>query len=243
MNYTELAASLTAHLAYDLDGFDGVAPTTPQKVSILNWAIRQVGLSIYLYQDVALTFTTGDRVIALDDTTKFGKAMLTIDNVQINSIMLRDHTRRYGLWTVDQFFKRYPLASAAANSTPVAATIVGNDLTLNCPVSSGWSGFARGRALPKAIADTGYVTPADIPVHLHETIVYLAAIKWSLPNAVVQEQYQRLQTYSGEAMALLVAEFRRGFKQAHGRDPEVAILREACAAYKTVERGTGDRGS
>jgi hypothetical protein len=243
MNLTELRAFVIKLLAYDLDSFDGDSPSDAQKDSILNWGLRQVGLSIYLYQDVPFTIVTSERSLRLDDTTKFTKPMLTIDTVVLNGVTLRDSTRRHGIWNVDKFNRWYPSAATASNGTPEAAVIVGNSLVFNCPVSDNWSGIAMGRALPQKLVSPGHETPTDIPEHLHECIAYFAAIKWAMPNATIDEQYQRLQMYSSETIQLLITEFHRGFKNAHGRDPEASLLREASSAFKTVERGADRRGS
>lgn len=225
-------------MAEDLDGYDGLAPSDAQKDAVLNWGLRQVGLSIYLYGDVAITLTTNDQAIRLDDTTKFASSMLSIDEVLLDEAVLRDQTRRRGLWTVDMFKRWFPSANSAAAGVPVAATILDNKLKFDKPVNNATAtggGTATGRHLPVPISDTN-LEPIDVPHYLHEIIVYLAAIKWSLPNATEQEQYMRLKSYSSDAMPLLVAEFRRMFKNTHGRDPDLHILRQACSAYKTTER-------
>lgn len=240
MQLTEIRTLLDKLLAYDLDGYDGLAPLNAQKDAIINWGLRQVGLSLYLYGDVTLTLAENDRVISLSDT-KFAKEMLSIDSVRIGSNTLRDATRRYGLYTADQFRAWYPNAASATAGVPDAATHLNDSLVFNRPVNAATAGAhtARGRYLPKPLVDSSYLTPLDVPTHLHEIIAYMAAIKWAMPNATVQEQMQRLQMYSGESLPMLTQEFIREYRNVHGREPGVHILRQASAAYKMTENPGG----
>lgn len=242
MNFSELKALTLKLLAYDLDGYDGASPSDSQVYAVLNWALRSIGLSIYLYEEVEFTLANGVRQISLDDTTTFGKAIITVDQVMVEGAYLRDFTRRVGMWRTDQFTRWYRDASTVASDLPVAVTVMGNSLSFNCPSDDNYECSLWGRVFPAPIVASSHESPDDIPTHLHEAIAYIAAVKWAMPNATVDDQYRRLQTYSGEAIDILVAEFKRGYKEMHGRDPEISILRESCAAFKTVERGSA-RGS
>lgn len=243
MTLAELRTLLDAHMAEDLDGYDGLTPSDGQKDDVINWGVRMVGLSLYLFGDVAFTPTEGDRDFSLCNKNSFSKEILTPDHVVLDDVPLRDATRRIGLWSYDQFTRWFPQVRTASNGTPTAASFTAGRIVFDKPfdasAAAATGNYVVGRFLPEDLSGDGS-EPTDIPTHLHETIVYLAAIKWSLPNATVDEQYNRLRSYSSESVPLLIAEFTRQYRDTHGRDPSADMLRQSCAVYKATEKAKPD---
>lgn len=207
-----------------------------RRTEMIDWAVRLLSTSVYLYGDVTLSIANNDREFNLDDTAKFGRAMLTIDRVRLGTTTwLRDATRRIGLFSVDQFNIAYPTHRTAAAGVPVAGCVAYNRLILDKPCNNTIAtddGFVIGRYVAALDTSDTNDVPTDLPVHLHECIAYLAAIKFTMPNADESDQWNRLKVYSQEASAMMIADFRRSYRMVHGSDPDKDRMRESCAIYR-----------
>lgn len=238
MTLLDLRSLMDKYLVADLDAYDGTAPTSGQKDTVLNRSLRLVGQALYLYKnDVLLTLVNTQQTYDYDGGD-FAQVMLDVDAVHYNGAFLRDFTRKIGVFTVPQFDARFPSWRAATAGEPTAVCSNGKSLIFDKPANTTAAGndcYARGRVLP--IALSGDSSVPEIPEHCHEIIAMLGAIIYAMPTATVDEQWFRLQNYQANTMDVLMTTFKRQFRAAHGRDPDSDRMRESCSVYRVVEGG------
>src|SRR5687768_13984980 len=118
MTYAQMQTMLASFLGYDLDNYQGSAPTATQVAEQLNYAARFVSKEIYQFDpSVTLTLTIDTASYDLFGTA-LGKDVLEAKRVIINGVPLRKPNGSVGLWSYQEVEDRYPQWRTQAHGLP-----------------------------------------------------------------------------------------------------------------------------
>lgn len=191
-----------------LDNYDGTSATASQKTAQINWAIRELGRRMHLY-DPRIVFTltspiasTNGAMFNLRDTAgTVSRKVWKVLGVVIDNNTLRSYAGTQGLWALDQLNRVNPAWRTEPTGTPTRAVQLSRTRLLLSPPPSGAfsNNFIAGYYIPASLVNsTDDGVEPDIPEELHECLAYFAAQKVAMPTATEQEQWTRLGAYKAE---------------------------------------------
>lgn len=209
MNLQEILDLRTQNLRFDLDDSYGESPTAQQQVDSVNWAIRTISKHIIQFNPkITFTLTAGTAIYDLRDTNVVSSKVIKPYQVVINgNILWNAGHSEYGLWTLAELERSNPSWRTASNSTPTKAVYYGNGkILLNPPptaeIVSAGNNYVSGQYLAADMTTGQTASSPDLPVELHESVAYLAAVKSAIPYVTEQEGWQRLQAFNAEWKAV-----------------------------------------
>lgn len=199
MTLATLKVALTGHQLY-LDDFNADAPSAAQQLLALNWALRNIGKRLHLF-DPKITFTlvANQNEYNLRDVTTpvVSRKVLIPHAVYIGGNPLYQYNGNIGVWGIGQLARDRTTYLTAAAGTPEIAAFYQGKLWLHPkPDAIGSNNFISGTYIPADMAADGDVP--GIPEELHECLAYYAAVHQALPTATEQEQWQRIVAYNAE---------------------------------------------
>jgi len=211
MTLTDLRTSLTDALVF-LDN-SKIDATGPDLTTQLNWAIREVGKRLYLY-DPRITFTL--TAIANTNSAKFNirdvdtpvvsRKVVQPHVVWISEYACKDYEGKPGLISLSQLNVLRPKWPTESTGTPSYAVYLGNGkLLLSPPPSSaGSNNFISGTYMPADMTHgSDDAEEPDIPEELHEYLAWVCAANVAEPTATTQEQLSIMNRYLARANTLI----------------------------------------
>lgn len=194
-------------LAFDLDDSTGggSTPTTAQKLTSVNAAIRQIAIHVQQYDPaIPLTLTADQDTYNLRSLSVVTKRVVRPYQVIVNGYPLYNAARtERGLWTLQELERVYPGWRSTDAGTPARAVQIANSKLIlhpkpNSTVVSAGENYVSGTYIPPNYSDSDLATEPDLPEELHEAVAYLAAVKSALPFVSEAEGWQRLTAFNGE---------------------------------------------
>jgi hypothetical protein len=197
MTRATLRTLLGQLLQTDLDNYAGDSPSTSDLDAQLNRALREIARFIRpKFAKVNLTITSPDQEIDLGNTTKFARAMLSVDRIYVSSGV------EVQVVPMPQF-ERDTNWRFATSGTPILAAVENNTLRFDRPWATSPTVIVAGDGFYLPLTSDSQVP--ELPEDAHEAIAYVAAVFAAEPSIVDGTAMSRLQTYSQRSFAALDA--------------------------------------
>jgi hypothetical protein len=212
---SELRTQLVQHLQTDADNFAGSAPLDADLNKQINYAVRSIGRALFMVKTgVPLTTVIGTFKY---DLKTISPRPVRVIFVERNGVPFKDYESRPGLYSFKEMSGDYPgFQTGAVSGTPVAATQ--QDLTLIlAPKPTAVENLTMTAQVIPADLVAGDDVP-DLPLWLHECIVYVAAVYAAEPVSTDENALARLARFDQRAMAKIAEEAARNMKQ-YGVEP------------------------
>jgi len=190
---------LTGFSVY-LDHYEADSPTNAQLNASLNWAQRNIGKRIHLF-DPKITFTLVASQAKYDirdvKTPVVSRKVLIPHVVTLGGNPLYQYDGKVGVWSIGELARCRPTYLTESAGTVSIAAFFDRYIYLSpAPSAVGSNNFISGTYIPADMSND--TDEPDIPEELHECLAYYAAVHAALPSATETEQWQRIQAYNAE---------------------------------------------
>lgn len=193
MQLSELRTRLDQFLMTDLDSYYGIAPSSANKDSLINEALRMIARYVRPhFKKVTLTVSTNDQRIRLDNTSKLSRVMFSIDSDAYVSA-----SNRLAFVPFPEF-DRITDWRFGTSGTPQMFSIDQAEIVFERPWSAGQTLYVDGYGLYLTLAQDADVP--ELPVYAHEAIAYLASILAAEPSVTDSVALNRLALYNNRWM-------------------------------------------
>jgi hypothetical protein len=212
----QLRSDLSAHLQTDGDNFAGTAPATADLTKQINYAMRAIGRAMFLVKtQVPLATVIGTFKYELNAMSPRPVRVLFVER---GGIPFKDYENREGLYSFIELARDYPgFHTGAVAGTPTAATQQDMTLYLAPKPVAVETLTMTAQVIPDDLVADGDIP--DLPLWVHEAIVYVAAIYAADPVVTGEEALARLARFEQRASARIAEEAARNMKQ-YGIEPD-----------------------